>query len=58
METGRIENHTLETSKVIIISAVVVIDVRRQATGKCRRPYFFRTSSGFRQSGLRNIIAT
>jgi hypothetical protein len=58
VETGRIENHTLETSKVIIISAVVVIDVRGQATGKCLSPYFFRTSSGFRQSGLRNIIAT
>ncbi|TZG36937.1 hypothetical protein AGR1_05560 [Agrobacterium sp. B1(2019)] len=57
METGRIENHTLETSKAHHVGS------RRQmcgaqAQGKCGRPYFFRTSSGFRQSGLRNIIAT
>ncbi|AAL42642.1 hypothetical protein F3P66_06080 [Agrobacterium fabrum] len=57
METNRIENHTLETSKAHHHVGSRRFDVRasRRAIAS---PYFFRTSSGFRQSGLRNIIAT
>ncbi|QKW96894.1 hypothetical protein GSF67_07195 [Agrobacterium sp. CGMCC 11546] len=57
METSRIENHTLETSKAHHHVGSRRFDLRTSLRA-IASPYLLRTSSGFRQSGLRNIIAT